>query len=61
MKKLTRFTSVALSVFFVTGSLLAQNTNYCGTDEMVRRSLDANPQLKADYTAEQNQIGRAHV
>lgn len=56
MKKLTRFTSVALSVFFVTGSLLAQNTNYCGTDEMVRRSLDANPQLKADYTAEQNRL-----
>ncbi len=56
MKKFTRSAGAALIAVLMTGSLLAQNTNYCYTDEMVRRSLDANPQLKADYLAEQNRL-----
>ena len=56
MKKLTRIASIAATALFATGSLLAQNSNYCATDEMVKRSLEANPQLKADYTAEQERL-----
>lgn len=57
MKKLTRIASVAATALLTTGSLLAQS-NFCATDEMVKRSLEANPQLKADYTAEQNRLER---
>lgn len=41
----------------IAGNAFAQNSNnYCHTDEMVRRSLEANPKLKKEYLEEQARL-----
>jgi len=43
MKKITKLFCAGLAMVAFAGNALAQNPNFCHTDEMVRRSLDLNP------------------
>jgi PKD repeat protein len=54
MKKISLY--LGLAVFAITGNIVAQETNYCHTDEMVRRALSKNPTLVSDYLAEQARL-----
>jgi PKD repeat protein len=56
MKKITRLFCASLAMIAFAGNALAQTPNFCHTDEMVRRSLDANPVLKREYLAEQARL-----
>jgi PKD repeat protein len=55
MKKITRILFVCIAAFSITGSAVAQN-KLCNTDEMVRRSLENNPELKQQYLEEQSRL-----
>lgn len=54
MKKITLYLSLLAITF--TGDVLSQDLKYCNTDEMVRRALEANPQMKSEYLAEQARL-----
>lgn len=56
MKKITPLMCATLAMFAFAGNVSAQDTKFCHTDEMVRRSLDANPVLKKEYLAEQARL-----
>lgn len=56
MNKITfSFCALALLVN-LHGKSFAQETYFCGTDKMVKQSLEANPQLLADFNAEQARL-----
>lgn len=59
MKKITRLFCASFAVIAFAGNALAQSPNFCHTDEMVRRSLDANPTLRNEYLAEQARLEAA--
>jgi PKD repeat protein len=56
MKKIIRAVCASLAIFAIAGSMVAQNPKFCHTDEMVKRSLDANPELKKEYLAEEARL-----
>ncbi|HEX8515337.1 MAG TPA: M43 family zinc metalloprotease [Bacteroidia bacterium] len=55
MKKLTRSLFAAFSLFLAGTGAFAQH-KYCHTDEMVHRSLNAHPELKSAYLAEEERL-----
>jgi len=59
MKKITKLFCAGLAMVAFAGNALAQNPNFCHTDEMVRRSLDLNPALRSEYLAEQARLEAA--
>ncbi|MDF2437603.1 MAG: hypothetical protein K0Q95_1979 [Bacteroidota bacterium] len=59
MKKISLYLGLALLA--LSGSALSQETNYCHTDEMVRRSLSNNPGLLNDYLAEQARLAAEDI
>lgn len=57
MNKITRLVSVTILLASLGGGIMAQDGyKHCGTDEVLHRSLEANPSLKADYLAEQARL-----
>lgn len=56
MKKFYKLLCVSFALALITANGFAQDLNYCHTDEMVRRSLNAHPELKQAYLAEQARL-----
>src|SRR6218665_2063297 len=55
MKNINKLTC-ALAAMLMAGSGFAQDLKHCNTDEMVKRSLENHPELKAGYLAEQARL-----
>jgi PKD repeat protein len=55
MKKITKIIGTGILLFGLTGSMFAQE-HFCHTDQMVKRSLDLNPELKKEYLAEEARL-----
>jgi PKD repeat protein len=56
MKKITSLVCSIIILGSLAGNSFAQSTQPCSTDAMVKRSLEMNPGLKADYEAEQTRL-----
>lgn len=56
MKNATKLLSATLLFASLTGGLFAQDLKYCNTDQMVKKSLAANPFLQKEYDAEQARL-----
>ncbi|MCE3279004.1 MAG: hypothetical protein K0S44_1195 [Bacteroidetes bacterium] len=56
MKKINNLICAAFAVFSIGGNTFAQTSKLCSTDEMVKRALANNPQLKQEYEAEQMRL-----
>lgn len=56
MNKITKLFSLTVLIAFLANNSVAQDLKYCSTDEMVKKSLEANPQFVHDFLAEQTRL-----
>jgi PKD repeat protein len=56
MKKIKGLFYASIALLAFSGNVFAQSPKYCHTDEMVKRSLDAHPELRKEYLDEQARL-----
>lgn len=56
MNKIITLVSCFSLLISIGGKSFAQETHFCGTDKMVKQSLEANPHLLHDYNAEEARL-----